>query len=87
MVYKGGLAPIVLLSKKDLMTEDETRRRVEQIKKVQSDLSVEAFSNQDPVDVDHIKKLFLPKQTFCLFRFFRCGQNNPLEQSFGGRAA
>ena len=83
MVYDGQITPVVLLSKKDLRHEDEIKIRIEKIKEIMPDVTVEAFSNQDPVDVDAIKDLFKPKFTYCLLGSSGVGKTTLLNNLMG----
>ena len=66
VINESNIKPVVLLSKSDLSTADEIERKKNDINKVMPNISVVAFSNQNNLDTEIIKKLFNSGETFCL---------------------
>ena len=66
MVLEEQIVPMVLLSKSDLVSGVEAKKKIDAIHKIEPDLTVVAFSNQKGSDIRRIRKLTGPGETFCL---------------------
>lgn len=66
MVYESNIKPIVLLSKCDLISIDETKIKEAEIHKVMQDIPIVAFSNYNAVDTENVKQLLNAGETYCL---------------------
>jgi ribosome biogenesis GTPase len=66
MINEGGIDPVVLLSKSDLLAVDERKRKIADIQKVTPGIQTVEFSNTDHYGIDRIKELLLPGKTYCL---------------------
>ena len=83
MVYEGNITPVVLLSKKDLMTADEVDICMAKISETMPELTIVPFSNQNAVDVAAVKDLFSPKNTYCLLGSSGVGKTTLLNNLMG----
>jgi len=83
MVQESKIQPLVLLSKNDLQSEEETKRRVHEVKKIIPDLQVYSFSNKNSVDIEMIKKLLIPAKTYCLLGSSGVGKTTLLNNLIG----
>ena len=66
MVYDGGIQPVVLLSKSDLLPSHAIDEHVDEIRTIFPDLGIIAFSNKTGDGLDSITTLLAPGNTYCL---------------------
>lgn len=66
IVHDSGITPVVLMSKKDLLTWNERRARVKEVKERLPNVKVLAISNTTGSGLCAVKKLLKPKNTYCL---------------------
>ena len=83
MVHEGGIEPIVLLSKCDLMSEDELVDLKAQVRGVSPELAVHAFSSLSGDNLDTIQALLLPGSTYCLLGSSGVGKTTLLNSVLG----
>jgi len=83
MVNEGGITPVILLSKSDLVSQD----RLEEIKFIISAIvpqtAILAFSNMDKESIEVIKSSLLPKQSYCLLGSSGVGKTTLLNALLG----
>jgi len=66
MVYDGGIRPVVLLSKSDLLPSHAIDKRLDETGSLFPDLGIIAFSNKTGDGLDSITALLTPGNTYCL---------------------
>jgi len=66
MINESNILPVIFLSKSDLISTDEVENKKTEIYKIMPDIKIVAFSNNNLADIEDIKTLFTPFQTFCL---------------------
>jgi len=66
MINEGKITPAVFLSKSDLISKEEIEKKKNEIRKILTDVSVTAFSNNSASDIENIKTYFTPFKTYCL---------------------
>jgi ribosome biogenesis GTPase len=66
MVNESGIEPVVLLSKRDLLTEEELEVKVAQLHDRMPNARVLAFSNSDRSGLDEVMALFQSGETYCI---------------------
>ena len=66
MVYDGGIQPMVLLSKSDLLSTHSVEMRLVEIGSIFPALDMIAFSNKTGNGLDQIQALLIPGKTYCL---------------------
>jgi ribosome biogenesis GTPase len=66
MVNESGIEPIVLLSKRDLLSDMELEEVVSEVRGRMPNARVFAFSNTDRNGLDEVMALFQPGRTFCI---------------------
>lgn len=66
MINESNITPLIFLSKSDLISKDEIGKKKNDIYKIAPDIKIEAFSNNNLIDIENIKTHFVPAQTFCL---------------------
>lgn len=66
MVYDSNIKPIVLLSKCDLVSNDEIKAKEAEIHKLMQEIPIVAFSNYNSAETENVKILLNAGETFCL---------------------
>ena len=86
MINESNITPVIFLSKSDLISVDEIRKKKNDIYKIAPDIKIEAFSNNNTTDIEKIKAYFLPAKTFCLLGSSGVGKttllNNLIHKEF-----
>lgn len=84
MVYEGGIQPVVLLSKSDLLLPHAINKCLDEIGSIFPDLEIIAFSNTSGDGLDRITELLAPGNIHCLLGSSGVGKttllNNLLKQ-------
>lgn len=83
MAREGGIEPILLLSKCDLLTEKEIEERKAEIRESNPDLQVIAFSNKNETKLEEVESLLIPGKTFCLIGSSGVGKTSLLNKLLG----
>lgn len=83
MANESGITPVVLLSKCDLISQDETEKIKKEILGIASAATVLLFSNLDKGGIDTIKKSMLPRHTYCLLGSSGVGKTTLLNNILG----
>lgn len=66
MVREGHIEPILILSKTDLVTQDELEHLIARIHDMGIGIRIIPLSNVDGSGVDQVRELMLAKKTYCL---------------------
>jgi ribosome biogenesis GTPase len=66
MINDGKITPAIFLSKSDLISPEEIEQKKNDIRKILSDVTIKAFSNNNESDIERIKTFFEPFKTYCL---------------------
>lgn len=66
MVRDGGIDPVVLLTKTDLISPDELTRMLDRLKGLGVDAPIVCLSNLTGEGVDRVRELIVPGKTYCL---------------------
>lgn len=66
MIHDGNIEPVILLSKSDLVDDDELRQMTEQVRSAGIRSEIIAFSNENESGLDLVRNLLEPGRTFCL---------------------
>lgn len=83
MVYEGGITPVILLSKCDLISQDEVNKIKESVLSVAPHATLIAFSNMNGENIDVIKDTLLPGHTYCLIGSSGVGKTTLLNSILG----
>ena len=83
MVNETDIAPLILLSKCDLMPEDQIREIRKKVTEVSDNTSVLEFSNLDPNSINAVIGLLQPGFTYCLLGSSGVGKTTLLNSIIG----
>lgn len=83
MINECGIVPIILLSKCDLMLEDEIAGKISIVQDIMPNITVLEFSNENGVNLDQIKTLLHAKKTYCLVGSSGVGKTTLLNSLLG----
>jgi ribosome biogenesis GTPase len=83
MVNESGITPVILLSKCDLMPQDEVDEIKESILNIAPQVTVLAFSNLSKENIDTIKGSLLYGNTYCLLGSSGVGKTTLLNSILG----
>ena len=83
MVNEGGITPVILLSKCDLIPQQALAKIEESLVNTASETAVLSFSNLNETNIDAIKALLLPGQTYCLLGSSGVGKTTLLNTLIG----
>ena len=83
MVNESKIEPVILLSKRDLITEEELKQRTSDIESMKYDYDTVVFSNTTGERLDDIKNLIKPGETYCLLGSSGVGKTTLLNSLIG----
>ena len=83
MVNENNILPFVLLSKCDLISEEEVEEKISSIVKIIPDIKIIPFSNENGKNIDKIKNIFVYGQTYCLLGSSGVGKTTLLNRVIG----
>lgn len=83
MARQGGIEPVLLLSKSDLMEDDEIASILSSVRDAEENLTVRTFSNVDESGLSEVKGLLGPRQTYCLLGSSGVGKTTLLNNLIG----
>lgn len=83
MVNESNITPVILLSKLDLISSDNLKKKNFQIQSTYPDYKIIAFSNLNSKGLNGIKNLIKPGQTYCLLGSSGVGKTTLLNRLTG----
>jgi len=83
-VCEGNIKPIVLLSKSDLLSQEELDKRISDIKAADIKSEVIAYSVESGLGLTKIQQLLKPGKTFCLLGSSGVGKTTLINHFVGG---
>ncbi len=87
MVNESGIEPVVLLSKRDLLTDIELEEVVAEVHMRMPNARIYAFSNTDRNGLEEVMNLFQPGQTYCIIGSSGVGKTTLLNNLLGDEDA
>jgi ribosome biogenesis GTPase len=66
LVRSGGIEPIIVLNKIDLLEDGELQEIIKSLEERQNDIDVLAVSNLNGNGIDELKQIMEPSKTYCL---------------------
>lgn len=83
MVHQGGIRPMVLFSKRDLLTPTELQERMEVAHQALPKVAMDSFSNTSAGEMAHISDHLEPGKTYCLLGSSGVGKTSLLNRLLG----
>ena len=83
MINENNITPVILLSKSDLISEDELQQILDSIIEIAPQTQLLAFSNQSGFNIQTIKDLLLSGFTYCLLGSSGVGKTTLLNSIIG----
>jgi ribosome biogenesis GTPase len=83
MVNESGIEPVILLSKCDLLSAEETGARLQEIRDRMPGIRLHAFSNLDGTGLDEVTDLFEGGRTYCVIGTSGVGKTTLLNNLLG----
>lgn len=83
MAREGGIEPVFLLSKSDLLSDEEIDEKKAEILGSYPDMQIIAFSNKEDTNLSKVKNLLVPGKTFCLIGSSGVGKTSLLNKILG----
>jgi len=83
MVNDSNIKPVILLSKRDLISTENLKRNILAIKSMNHNYKIFAFSNKTGEGLDKIKKLIKQGETYCLLGSSGVGKTTLLNSLIG----
>lgn len=84
MVHQGGIQPLVLFSKSDLLTPDALAERLDAARRALPTVVVDSFSNTAEEAMAHLRAYLKPAKTYCLLGSSGVGKTSLLNRLLGG---
>ncbi len=85
MIREGNITPIILLSKKDLLSNSELAEKISQISQTLPEIPIIAFTSLQHGGLNEIKEQLLPQKTFCLLGSSGVGKTTLLNTLLGSQ--
>ncbi len=83
MVNEGKIRPVVLLSKSDLLKNEDIIRIIAQIQEIMPQLPVVHFSNENDSALDNVQGIMQPGLTYCLLGSSGVGKTTLINNLIG----
>ena len=83
MIREGGIRPVVLLTKADLVSPEEAERQIAAVRQAAKDCSIMAFSNHTGEGFEPLRALFEPGKTYCLLGSSGVGKSSLVNRLIG----
>lgn len=86
MVHQGGIRPMVLFSKRDLLTPADLEARMALARQALPKVAMDSFSNTSAEEMAHIGDHLEPGKTYCLLGSSGVGKTSLLNRLLGKQA-
>ena len=83
MINEANINPVILLSKCDLVSEDDVEEKIKSVKNISPKTTVIPFSNESGENIEHIKALLEQGHTYCLLGSSGVGKTTLLNSILG----
>lgn len=83
MVHEAGINPVVLLSKSDLLDDNEVAIRIAEVQSIAPQIEVLPLSSENRSGLEGIRAMMKPSQTYCLLGSSGVGKTTLLNTLIG----
>lgn len=83
MVNEGNIEPLILLSKRDLISDEDLEQQILEIKSINPNYEIIAFSNKTSEGLDRIQEILRPGKTYCLLGTSGVGKTTLINRLIG----
>jgi ribosome biogenesis GTPase len=83
MIKESHIQPVILLSKRDLISQDHLEQEITAIKSINPDCDIIAFSNKTGDGLENIQKILKPGKTYCLLGSSGVGKTTLINRFIG----
>ena len=83
MINEANITPVILLSKCDLVSKDETEEKIKNVNEISPQTTVLPFSNESGENIDNIKALLESGYAYCLLGSSGVGKTTLLNSLLG----
>ena len=83
MVNESNIKPVILLSKRDLISPEDLKQEISEIKSMNPDYEIIAFSNKTGEGLEEIQKILKQGKTYCLLGSSGVGKTTLLNRLIG----
>ncbi|PNX45760.1 MAG: ribosome small subunit-dependent GTPase A [Thermoplasmata archaeon M8B2D] len=83
MVNESNIQPIVLLSKSDLLSNEDIANKIDEIQKIMPHMHIVPFSNENESGLNQIKEIIQPGLTYCLLGSSGVGKTTLINNLIG----
>ncbi len=84
MMKEGSVTPIILLSKTDLVDEDDIHQLIDAVRNANADMTVIPFSNETGNGIEDVEKTFEKGKTYCMVGSSGVGKTTLLNHLISG---
>jgi len=83
MIKEGQIEPVILLSKSDLISQENLKQEITAIKSIYPNCDIIAFSNKTGGGLENIQKILKPGKTYCLLGSSGVGKTTLINRLIG----
>jgi ribosome biogenesis GTPase len=84
MVHQGGIRPLVLFSKRDLLAPGALEKRLDTARRALPTVAMDSFSNTTGEGISHLRAYLKPAKTYCLLGSSGVGKTSLLNRLLEG---
>lgn len=83
MINDNNIEPMVLLSKSDLISSEDLNKKIIEVKNINSNCKIAAFSNKTGTGLEEIESIIKPGMTYCLLGSSGVGKTTLINSLIG----
>lgn len=83
MTNDSNIEPIVLISKSDLVSSDDLKKKIMEVRNINSNCKIFAFSNKTETGLEQIEDIVKPGMTYCLLGSSGVGKTTLINNLIG----
>lgn len=83
MIYESDITPILVLTKTDLVSEEEANQKIDLVKNNYNELEIFSVSNLSKAGIEKITKIFQKDKTYCLLGSSGVGKSTLVNNIIG----